>query len=291
MKSDVLEKQKKIAFLFLLWRIPNAVTSFTAAVASKSLVVWMEFIEDVSILIPGIILVILSKKLSKNLKFKFNYGTGKVEAITALCCEMFDLAGLGCILFFAIRSLIKPHEEQSDMLVALIVSLVGIVIDIIILRKEKAITEAEHSRMLHTAYLGAQKEFGFELISITTIVISMIFSKAKWIHYFSPVLGIILTIPFGFFVIHHLRGAVLELSDITLDEESQLKILKVINEFDDSYEYLGNVKSRINGKYKHIDIEMQFKPTMTYAEARDVSGKIKKRIVDEIGECSVNILI
>ena len=100
----------------MVWKIPAFTTSFLAACASRSMVLWLEFIENASIFIPGIILLILSRKLNKNLKFRYNYGTEKVEAITALSCEMFDLAGLFCIVLFAVRNLIKGSEEGEYVL-------------------------------------------------------------------------------------------------------------------------------------------------------------------------------
>ena len=83
-RSEALTEQYKVAVLLVVWKIPAFTTSFLATCASRSMVLWLEFIENASIFIPGIILLILSRKLNKNLKFRYNYGTEKVEAITAL---------------------------------------------------------------------------------------------------------------------------------------------------------------------------------------------------------------
>ena len=290
MSKDVFLRQHKLALLLVLWRIPGVITSFLAAIASNSMIVWMEFIENVSIVAPGILLLIISAKLMKNLKFMFNYGIGKIEAITAQTCEIFDLAGLGCVLFFAVRKLICPGGERNLEL-ALIISAVGLLIDLFILYREKLLTEKYHSRIVHTAFLSAKKEFVFDFITIFTLIIGIIFHNTKWIVYFSPIVCIILIIPFSIEIGHHLSSAVQELIDLTLDEESQLLIIKVLNEFYDSYELLGDIKSRVNGSYKNIDISLQFHPDMTYKEIRDISTKIKKRIDEEIGKCNVNINI
>ena len=291
MDHNVMQKQQRIALLLILWRIPEFVTSFLAATASKSVVVWVEFIENASILIPGILLAVLSRKLGKNLKFMFNYGTGKVEAITALSCEMFDLAGLTCVLYFAVTELIRPREEEKQMLFALVVSLIGLGIDLFIFFRQKKLAEQEHSRMLHTAYLSAQKEFAFDFISLAALSTEMVFADKEWIRYVSPVMCILVSVPFAFVVLHHLKGAVQELADLTLDEESQMKILQVLGEFMGTYEDWGKIKSRVSGKYKYIDIEMRFPPQMTYAEVQDATKRIRERLREEIGESIVNIVI
>lgn len=286
-----LDQQRNIAILLIIWRLPEFVTSFIAACTSGSAVVWLEFVECASIVLPGAILAVLSGKLNRNLKYVFNYGTGKVEAITALSCEMFDVAGILCLLFFSIRSLIIHDEELGSMRFALAISILGLIIDIIILLRQKKILEESHSKMFHTAYVSAQKEFLFDAASIITLIITIIFEKMPWIHYFSPIVCILIAIPFSGIVLHHLRESVEELIDRTLDEESQLKIIKVINEYFDKFEELGAVKSRITGQEKYIDIEMKFHEDMPYSEVRETAEAISKRITEEMEHSKVNILI
>jgi len=92
-----------------------------------------------------------------------------LEAITAFGCEMFDTAGLICVLFFAVTELISPSEGEKHVLFALIVSLIGLGIDMFLFFQQKKLVEQEHSRMLHTAYLSAQKEFAFDFISLAAL--------------------------------------------------------------------------------------------------------------------------
>ncbi|WP_081795561.1 cation transporter [Butyrivibrio sp. MC2021] len=290
-RKQRLTQQQRIAMLLIIWRLPEFVTSFLAACASGSAVVWLEFVECASIVLPGAILAVLSGKLNRNLKYVFNYGTGKVEAITALSCEMFDLAGILCLLFFAVRSIIIGKEESGNLRFALIVSIFGLIIDIFILIRQKKILEESHSKMYHTAYVSAQKEFFFDAASIVTLVITIIFENKPWIRFFSPAACILIAVPFSVIVLRHLRESVEELIDRTLDEDSQLKIIKVINEHFDSFEELGAVKSRITGQHKYIDIEMKFKEDMPYSQVREVADKISKRISEEMEHSNVNIVI
>ena len=288
-KKKGLRNQEKIAVLLILWRLPEFFTSLIAACASGSVIVWLEFIENASIMIPGIILAVLSRKLNKNLKYVFNYGTGKVEAITALCCEAFDIAGLFCVSFFALKAIILAEKMGHFLGFALIVSVAGLVVDLIILVQQKKILSDSHSKMFHTALVSAQKEFFFDAASIITLFISMIFEDTYWIRFFSPVLCLILVVPFFVIVIKHMKASVFELIDRTLDEETQLKIIKVLNEFYDDYEEFGDIRSRINGNDKYIDIEIKFKDSMGYGEVRNTVQKIRERVQEEIGDCIVNV--
>ena len=286
-----LKKQHNVALLLIFWRLPEFITSFIAASANGSAVVWLEFIENASILIPGILIAVLSRKLNRNLKYMFNYGTGKVEAITALSCEIFDIAGLFCILFFAVSEIIRPKEVSEYLLLALIVSIVGLVIDVVILLWQKKILCDTQGKMFHTAYVSAQKEFFFDAASIVTLLIEVIFKKSVWVTYLSPVVCIVIAVPFFTIVLRHLKASVAELIDRTLDEESQLKIIKVLNEFYDSYEELGEIRTRVNGEEQIVDIELKFNDGKDYGAIRQVADNIKVRVQEELGRSTVNILV
>lgn len=290
-RSEALTEQYKVAVLLVLWKIPAFTTSFLAACASRSMVLWLEFIENASIFIPGIILLILSRKLNKNLKFRYNYGTEKVEAITALSCEMFDLAGLFCIVLFAVRNLIKGSEEGEFMIFALVVSIIGLFIDIFILQKEKKLTQVNHSKMLHTAFISAEKEFVFDIISIITLIIEIVFKEKSWIMYFAPAVSIILAVPFSLLVIKNLKRSLIDLTDLTLDEDNQIIILRILSEFYEKYEALGEVKSRMTGEKIYVDIELSFPDDMCYREIRETAKAMKDRVSEELGKCTVNIII
>ncbi len=290
-RSKALNEQYKIAILLVVWKIPAFITSFIAACASRSMVLWLEFIENASIFIPGVLLLIFSRRLNRNLKFKYNYGTEKVEAITALCCEMFDLAGLFCIVLFAARRLIHGSEEGGYMLFALIVSIFGLAIDFVIYRKEKELTEINHSKMLHTAYVSSQKEFVFDFISIITLIIEIACKGRSWIIYFTPAVSILLVIPFSVIVFKHIKHSLIDLTDLTLDEENQLIILKILSEFYEEYDALGEVKSRMTGDKIYVDIELSFQDDRLYRDIRKTIRSMTEKIETELGKCTVNIII
>ena len=86
-----------------------------------------------------------------------------------------------------------------------------------------------------------------------------------------------------------MKESIFELIDRTLDEETQLKIIKVLNEFYDSYEEFGDIRSRINGNEKYIDIEIKFNDSMGYGEVRKIVQQIRERVQEVVGDCIVNV--
>ncbi len=289
-KNKAMNEQKKIALMVVLWRIPAFITSILAAIASQSLVLWLEFLENASVFLPGVLLLVLSGRLSRNLKFKYNYGTEKVEAIAALCCEMFDLAGLFCITIFALRTIIRGTEpaEGDYMIFALVVSIIGLFVDVVILIRERNLVKKNHSKMLHTARVSAEKEFVFDIISIITLIVTIVHEDTAR---YTPIFSLILVIPFSVIVINHLKKSLMELSDLTLDEENQLRIVKILSEFFEHYDELGEVRSRMTGDSIYVDIELSFRDDMTYSEIRETVVSMKSRVEEELGTCMVNVIM
>lgn len=289
--ENEFKEEHRLAIILVALRLPDLIIGLAAGIMSGSLIVWMEFVETASIIIPGTILIILSAKLSKNLKYKFNYGTGKVEAITALCCEMFDIAGLICIIILSIRELTLRPEREEYLLIAIALICIETIIDFFLLRKQKNLMDRSDSRLLHSAHLSSQKEVCFDLIALVVLIISFIFRRELWVVYLSPILCLIIAIPFIIVVSRHCSESIQELTDLTLDEESQLKLMRILAKY--YYEYVDfvDLRSRKSGNQIYVDIELIFNPEKTYAEIQQTAGSITSEIQKELPNCNVNIVI
>lgn len=91
--------------------------------------------------------------------------------------------------------------------------------------------------------------------------------------------------------IKHVRKAISELSDKTLPETEQMKILKVITKHDDEYSSFGSIKSRYNGAEVIIDISMSFSQSTTYSEIAALQKAMQEELSGEIENCHISIVI
>ena len=82
--------------------------------------------------------------------------------------------------------------------------------------------------------------------------------EKSWITYFAPAVSIVIAVPFSLLVIKNLKRSLIDLTDLTLDEDNQLIILRILSEFYERYEALGEVKSRMTGEKIYVDIELSF---------------------------------
>ncbi len=289
-KSDFY-KESRISLILTLLRLPDLISALAAAFVSKSMVVWVEVVESASIVIPCLLIFVLTKKLNKNLKFKFNYGTGKIEAITSLCCEIFDIAGLFCIFLVSVRRLISPQTNDGMYLTGAVMLLLGVLVDLYFYRKQKALLESTHGKIFHTAAFSAKIEFVFDCIALVTLFLEFLFREHSWSAYIAPSVCILACISFTIALLKNISDSLSELSDVTLGEEEQMELLSVLTKYFDEYSRLGEVRSRKSGNTFYFDIEMSFPADRTCGEIGKTVSKIRKEVEEKFENCITNIVL
>lgn len=68
----------------------------------------MDFVESLGNVLNSGFVALLSRKLSRNLKYEYNYGVGKIEAISALCCDGILICGLVLMVISSVNDFILP---------------------------------------------------------------------------------------------------------------------------------------------------------------------------------------
>ena len=109
--------------------------------------------------------------------------------------------------------------------------------------------------------------------------------------YISPVLSILIAVYMFIICVKHVRQAISELSDKTLPEKEQMKILKVLARHDNEYSSFGSIKSRYNGAEVIIDISMSFSQSTTYSEIAALQKDMQEELSGEIENCHISIVI
>lgn len=289
--ADELAEKRHLAMFASVWQIPQLVTTFLAAMANRSTVLWMEFIQTLSIVLPALLLISIFYYLRKNLRFRYNYGTGKIEALTALTVEVFDIIGLLLIIVLGIRNLVRPAVANHNYLFAISMETVGLAITPVIMIRLKNAMKIRSGKISETFYLSLKKELLFGIVTMVTLIVSFFEENTIWSRYLSPIVCLVLSVPFFFIVGHHILNSARDLLDETLEEEMQLKILKILSEFYNEYTALDDVRSRRSGEQIFIDIRLKFEDGRTYGELLEISQKMENRLKEEIGSCEVNIVI
>ena len=80
--DQTYKKQQKISSISFAIDIPNVIAVLISAIVFNSILTWLDFVDSLGGFISDAFVMIQSRKMKKNLKFEYNYGVGKLEAIT-----------------------------------------------------------------------------------------------------------------------------------------------------------------------------------------------------------------
>ena len=89
--------------------------------------------------------------------------------------------------------------------------------------------------------------------------------------------------------IRRTKQALVELTDKTLPEEDQLKILNILTQYYDSYSQFHSIDSRITGDVIRIDIQLSFDNNTRVEEVVNIQKQIQDEFNSLFGKCIVKI--
>ena len=78
------KQQQNLSIAQLLAELPSFVAILASAIFSRNLLVCIDLLDSSMYLVSLVLIVILSKKLAKDLRYEYNYGVSKIEAISSL---------------------------------------------------------------------------------------------------------------------------------------------------------------------------------------------------------------
>ena len=78
------KEQRNLSSIQLLAEAPNFIASLLAALFSNTILLYVDLLDSLSYIIRNAMVTLLSNKLSKDLRFEYNYGIGKIEAISSI---------------------------------------------------------------------------------------------------------------------------------------------------------------------------------------------------------------
>ena len=88
-----------------------------------------------------------------------------------------------------------------------------------------------------------------------------------------------------------IRQALTELTDKTLPEEDQMKILNILMRHYDSYSQFYSINSHKSGEVTRIDIHISFEKDTSFEEIITLKKQMQDEVDRQIGCCTVNIIV
>ena len=285
------KQQQNLSIAQLLAELPSFVAVLVSAILSRNLLVYVDLLDSSMYLISLVLIVVLSKKLTKDLRYEYNYGVGKIEAIASLLCDGMGCFGLLITLGFSVQAIIFP-EQPSDFVIAVVgLKVINVSFDTAFFVKQRKITKIHSSAISNANYAEALSALLFDSIALVSLFAMWLLRANPIGGYIAPVVSIFVAIYLMFGYVKRIRQALTELTDKTLPEEEQMKILSILTRHYDSYSQVHSVNSHKSGDCIRIDMHLSFERNTSFEEILTLKKQMQDELDSLFGNCIVNIIV
>ena len=285
------KQQQNLSVAQLLAELPSFVAVLVSALLSRNLLVYIDLLDSSMYLISLILIVVLSKKLTKDLRYEYNYGVGKIEAIASLLCDGMGFFGLLITLWFSVQAIIFP-EQPSPLVIAVVgLKIINVAFDTAFFIKQRKITKIHQSAISKSNYAEALSALLFDSVALVSLFAMWLLRDNPIGGYISPVVSIFVAISLMFGYFKRIQQSLTELTDKTLPEEDQMKILNILTRYYDSYSQFHSINSHKSGDVTSIDIHISFEKNTTFEEILTLKKQMQDEFDSQFGNCIVNIIV
>ena len=271
--------------------LPSFVAVLVSAILSRNLLVYVDLLDSSMYLISLVLIVVLSKKLTKDLRYEYNYGVGKIEAISSLLCDGMGCFGLLITLGFSVQAIIFP-EQPSDFVIAVVgLKVINVAFDTVFFVKQRKITKIHSSAISNANYAEALSALLFDSVALVSLFVMWLLRANPIGGYIAPIVSIFVVIYLMIGYVKRIRQALTELTDKTLPEEEQMKILNILTRYYNSYSQFHSINSHKSGDAVRIDLHLSFEKDTRVEEVVQLQKQMQNEIACRIANCIVNIIV
>ena len=283
--------QQKVSLWSFLLELPNFVAVTVSAILSGSLIVWMDFVDSLGNVLNCGFVALLSYRLRRDLRYAYNYGVGKIEAISSLACNGILMCGLIFMLVSSVGDLLSPRAPSGILIYVVILKVINVACDAYFVAAQYKIKRELRTAIATTEFYTSLKSLAFDAVALVSILICWLFRDVPAAWYFSPVICIALSIWFFVGAMQRVKESVRVLTDRTLPEAEQMKIMSVLSAFHDRYADFAFLSTRMSGNTAYIDLRLRFWDDTTYREIKELCTAITAKMREQIEDCRVSIVI
>lgn len=284
-------EQKNLSSVQLLAEVPTLIETLLSAVFSNALLLYVDLLDSLGYIIRYALIIILSKKLSKNLQYEYNYGIGKIEAISSLLCDGIVLFGMFLTSCISVYSIFFPSKPSDLLLGVAGFKLYDIIWDLAFFVKQRKILKSHQSAMIETNYAAALGALLFDVLAFVSLMAMWLLRNNPIGGYISPVVSLCAVVYLTIGCMKRIKTALNELTDKTLPEEQQMKILNVLTRHYNSYSQFHSINSRKSGEVTMVDICLSFEEDARVEAVTNLQKQMQEELNGQLGNCVVNVIV
>ena len=283
------KEQKILSSVQLLAEAPFFIANLLSALFSGTILLYVDLMDSLSYIIRNAMVILLSNKLSKDLRYEYNYGVGKIEAISSIFGDSIVLFGMILTMFASVYSFFYPSKPSEFLIAAVGLKFYDIIWSLAFFSKQRKIYKMNPSTLSKSNYAAASGDLLFDSFAWVSLFIMWLLRNTPIVGYISPAVSILVALYLAFGCIKRIKVSLNELTDKTLPEEQQLKILKVLTRYYDNYTQVHSIHSRKIGEITIIDMQLSFENETKVEDVVELQKKMQDDLNSEFGNCIVKI--
>ena len=290
-KGNYYEKQKKLAFAAFLLEVPNFIAIAVFFILTGNIILLVDLLNSMSVTAKELFVSVISRKLNRDLKYEYNFGTTKIEALASLCCDVVLLCGLAVAAGIGVWEIVRPVAVSGLLIYAVLLKVLNVAIDTVFFVIQGRLNRAANTSLTAAEYANYKKDLVFDAGVLLSTLACALLARFPFSVYISPALSILISIVFSFTVVRRIRGYIGEVTEKTLDEKHQLTLCRMCAKHFAEYEDLNAVRSKIMGNILYVEFDLAFDADTPYRAISELREKLQNELTQEFGSCSVSITI
>ncbi|MEI6576990.1 MAG: cation transporter [Bacteroidota bacterium] len=295
--DDILKTRKEIKKFFIVgfWTLLlETLLCLYISYVSHSVTIFTFMLQNsLSLLVYFFAIIALDLSIKDN-SYKFPYGTGRMENFISFFQAGLSLPGAGIVIYSIWKSTVSAPPEISFGYTQ--IAFLYINLRLIMLK-----WWANSIMKRSDAYSPILKAYNvyYTICLIETVISSVSLLVALYLQHSDMVLqarviDILLSVFFaGYWIINSLKEMKENfeaLIDLPLKEADQMLILKILAEQFNQYEGIGYIYSRVSGRQKIIEIELNFSKSRTLSEIADLQEAMKNGLSQHFSDVKFNLI-
>ena len=184
------KQQRNLSSVQLLAEAPFFIASLLSALFSGTLLLYVDLMDSLSYIIRNAMVILLSNKLSKDLRYEYNYGIGKIEAISSIFGDSIVLFGMILTMCVSVGSFFYPSKPSEFLIAAVGLKFYDIIWSLAFFSKQRKIYKMNPSSLSKSNYAAAFGDLLFDSFAWISLFIMWLLRNTPIVGYISPVVSI-----------------------------------------------------------------------------------------------------
>lgn len=232
------------------------------------------------------------RRINRGANHQFDYGIGKLENLSSLLVGLLMILCLLVIAVNTVRNIMHPaHIQGAGVWISIAAQIVYAGINGFLCVRNRRMAAAEASPIMASqARLFLTKTLA-NLFILGSLILSIALAKYHWSLYIDPLASMVIGGSILLAAVGILKSSFYDLLDRTLEETSQVYILRELARHFSEYEALHGIRSRRAGSKVFVEVFLEFDPERKVGEVQDIVNRLRQDIENAVQGSRVTIAL